>query len=123
MDWDDRLISRQRAYDLAGEWPLEYSTYHLASGQELHLICARCGLSAGRLNLAGRTPLVTMDGMISMVLRHMVMQHAVALNNGGKEANGRDEAPAADAGNGPANHLRGQRIIDRRPHDQEPVNQ
>jgi hypothetical protein len=98
-NWDRRLITPQRHYELVAEWPY-YTSYELAElsqfepeggggGQadrvQLNLRCGRCDQSMGLLpSLPGERSNV--GELAAGVLRHMVMAHDVALSGLGKGA-------------------------------------
>lgn len=73
MIWDERLITRTRALELAGHWPL-----YLDAGPVVLLRCGRCHQSCGAFDsLIAQT---TVEEILSGVLRHLVMAHDVALS-------------------------------------------
>lgn len=88
MTWDERLITRERALELAGRWPvyLEFDEIRAAT----YLRCCRCDQSCaafefgpGRsLNLLASRSETNVDDVLSGVLRHMVMAHDVQLSGG-----------------------------------------
>lgn len=103
--WDDRLISRERALRLAGDWPtyvgIDYADLeqYEAEGSEqkqpgqwqLNLRCGRCHQNCALLGTLDVQPGATLIGSVnyvafspttdlSAVLRHMVMAHDVSLS-------------------------------------------
>ena len=70
VTWDERLISRHRAADMAGVWDLKVDHPYLRCGQ--------CDGNVTKLPDAGK--LLNMDGLISAVVRHMTMNHGYALS-------------------------------------------
>jgi hypothetical protein len=105
LEWDPRLITPERALELAGHWELivdaqwaELSQFESESGGErlpdrgqFNLRCRLCGQSCRLLGegppnqpvvkLGEIRPLpFDLEGLLSAVLRHMVMAHDVPLN-------------------------------------------
>jgi hypothetical protein len=74
--WDDRLLPRERAYRLAGEWPLKISTHRGEHGLDLRLNCTKCKLSCGTIQYRQ----MDLDDLVSMVIRHRVMHHQLVLS-------------------------------------------
>lgn len=119
--WDARLITRERAWALAGGW----SVRPVARDGQVSLFCFRCGQPVTVLIPAGRADgyLVTLDGLVPAVLRHMVTHHGQSLSGGG---NGRSTAGSAGTGQarpaargpGPGHDGRGGDHLDDRPVDQ-----
>ena len=70
--WDDRLISRHRAADLAGTWQLMIDRQYLR--------CVVCGGNVTMLPVYGKV--LNVDGMIAAVLGHMVKCHNYSLSGG-----------------------------------------
>ena len=73
MVWDDRLISRHHAADMAGVWDLKMDYPYL-----------RCGICDGNVTMlpsAGK--IINIDGMIAAVVRHMTMNHGYSLSGSG----------------------------------------
>jgi hypothetical protein len=73
--WDDRLISRARAADLCGEWPLVLDIREDAAA---YLRCARCDGNVLLLPRPGRQ--LSVDGLIAAAVRHMTMSHDYSLS-------------------------------------------
>jgi len=79
--WDDRLISRERAYAIVADWPL----YPQERAGQVFLDCQACGRAVTRLIGAehhGTGYLMTPDGIMSAVLRHAVTYHDQSLSGG-----------------------------------------
>lgn len=70
MEWDERLITQQRAYAIAGGWEVE--------GRYV-LRCKDCGQACGEWGEAPTSP----DDIVAAVLRHLVTAHDVALSGAG----------------------------------------
>jgi hypothetical protein len=97
--WDARLITPERSFALAGEWPFyahrelaELSQFEMESGGpsraadrwQVNLRCARCDQSVAYLGDGERQfRQVTVAELMSGVLRHMVMAHDVPLSGAG----------------------------------------
>jgi hypothetical protein len=105
-DWNDRLLSPERALRMAGDWPVwaaaelaELSQFQMEGGgpgqsdrRQINLRCGAerhgggrmCGQSCGLLgedNGPGTAIVLTSVGdLLSGVLRHMVMAHDQPLN-------------------------------------------
>ena len=101
MAWPEKLITQAEAFALAGNWPVRTEivwhmselppgahptfTYSLPlppdQGPEVVLRCAKdgCGQSCGQLARGTVAYNGSLDEMLSMVLRHMVMAHDVPL--------------------------------------------
>jgi hypothetical protein len=79
--WNEKLLSRERAYRLAGEWPLKISTHRSESGLELRLNCTACKLSCGTIQYRN----LELDDLVSMVIRHRVMHHQLVLSGASKQ--------------------------------------
>lgn len=77
--WPDKMITQAEAMAKAGHWPIWVDT--LAKGTA-YLRCgyADCDQSCGQLMRDGVKYNASLDEMLSMVLRHMVMAHDVPLN-------------------------------------------
>jgi hypothetical protein len=75
--WDDRLITRDRAAGLTGEWPVRVQDQDAAG---LFLRCGKGTCDGNILRLPDPGMLISVDGMISAVLRHMVMCHGQSLS-------------------------------------------
>ena len=71
--WDDRLITRHHAADMAGTWELKMDAPYL-----------RCGLCDGNVTmLPGNGKIINVDGIITVVVRHMTMNHGYSLSGSG----------------------------------------
>ena len=71
--WDDRLITRHHAADMAGAWDLKTDPPYL-----------RCGTCDGNVTmLPAGGKLVDIDGLMSAVVRHMTMNHGYSLSGTG----------------------------------------
>lgn len=78
--WPEQMITRAEAFGLAAEWPVyAASTVHPPTADELNLYCGKCSQSTGQLRRGGVPYNASLDEMLSMVLRHMVMAHDVPL--------------------------------------------
>jgi hypothetical protein len=81
--WPEQMITRAEAFGLAAEWPVYVQ--HGEPGNlpeddmDTALRCGKCHQSTGQLYHAGTTYNGSLDEMLSMVLRHMVMAHDVPL--------------------------------------------
>ena len=75
VTWDERLISRARAADLAGTWETTLD-HQGAAGSFLR--CVQCRGNVLKLPDPGR--LLNVDGVICAVVRHMVMSHNYSLS-------------------------------------------
>lgn len=88
--WDDRLISRGEAADLAGPVPVSWD---LIPGDGAGRLILRCldhaePQSCGQWQ-AGRP--TSVDDMISAVLRHLVTAHDQPLNRAARGRKGNDD--------------------------------
>ncbi|TNC19063.1 hypothetical protein [Amycolatopsis alkalitolerans] len=92
--WDDRLITRERALELAGTAPVYLED---AGVRGLFLRCAQCHQSCGQFRdgpgddvkrFAERT--TTVEEILSGVLRHLVMVHDVPLSGVGRQTRTED---------------------------------
>jgi hypothetical protein len=81
--WDRRLISAERAINLAGDWTIRFTP--LEDGT-FHAICEQCGQSCGQFYKADALLETSPADLLSAVLRHMVMAHDVPLNKPAQEA-------------------------------------
>jgi hypothetical protein len=82
VGWPEKLITQAEAFGLAASWPVYVrSWFTSASGPEqgINFYCGRCDQSAGQLVREGTVYNGSLDEMLSMVLRHMVMAHDVPL--------------------------------------------
>lgn len=64
--WDDRLLTRARAFSISAEWEFCFA--------DDGLVCTTCERSM--LDARG---LLTVEGIVTATLRHMVMQHGYSL--------------------------------------------
>ena len=109
--WPEKIITQAEAFGLAASWPVRASVMiplegviELRTGMprnelpDIDLLCAadNCGIHMGQLRRGGVTYNGSLDEMLSMVLRHMVMVHDVSLAGLRKQDNG------AAAGSTPA---------------------
>jgi hypothetical protein len=80
--WPEKLITQAEAFVLAAAWPVRVvvrgDSGNLAD-LDIDLWCGKCGRSCGQLRRGRTTYNGTLDEMLSMVLRHMVMAHDVPL--------------------------------------------
>jgi hypothetical protein len=84
--WDDRLISRQQACELAAGWPVQAG---IRSGIA-YIDCGRCGLGLFIAGAAAKPWPFTLDALTAATVRHMVMAHDIPLNRtAGRENDGR----------------------------------
>lgn len=93
--WDERLITPDRAFALAGEWPL-FASYELAELSQFgpeqidrvqnNLRCGRCKQSVALLGEGGTAGETTVAELLAGVLRHLVMAHDVPLSGAGRES-------------------------------------
>lgn len=82
VTWPEQLITQAEAFALAADWPVYVrSWFVLADGPEqgIGLYCGKCDRSCGQLRREDTVYNGTLDEMLSMVLRHMVMAHDVSL--------------------------------------------
>lgn len=77
--WPEKMITQAEAFAKAADWPLWIDA--LAKGTA-YLRCRKddCDQSCGQLVRDGTPYNASLDEMLSMVLRHMVMAHDVPLN-------------------------------------------
>lgn len=76
--WPDKMITQGEAFAKAAAWPIGPSAPSALG--DVNLECQECGRSMGQLR---RGPVIyngTLDEILAMVLRHMVMAHDVPLN-------------------------------------------
>jgi hypothetical protein len=74
--WPEQMITQAEAFGLAASWPVGAG---LADDASIHLYCGKCEQSTGQLRRGYVTYNGSLDEMLSMVLRHMVMAHDVPL--------------------------------------------
>jgi hypothetical protein len=99
--WDERLITRERAANLCGTWPLTVDHPLREDGTNspnAHLRCGTCDGHITRLPSDGM--LLSVDVLIAAVVRHMAMSHDYNLSGVSNEGKGTDAAAAGGAGNG-----------------------
>jgi hypothetical protein len=77
--WPEKLITQAEAFVLAGNWPV-YAWVEPNDAYEVSLRCEKCNQSCGQLRHGGSAYNGSLDEMLSMVLRHMVMAHDVSLS-------------------------------------------
>ena len=75
VTWDERLITRERAANLAGTWEATIDPQH---GGGTYLRCAQCKGNMLKLPPAGWV--FNFDGILSAVVRHMAMNHNYSLS-------------------------------------------
>jgi len=82
VGWPEQLITQAEAFALAADWPVFTRHWHdpKKNEQGISLYCARDDKPMGQLRREGTVYNGSLDEMLSMVLRHMVMAHDVALN-------------------------------------------
>lgn len=90
--WNDALISRQMAGELAGAEPV---TWQRADGGGLVLRHTACGQSCGLWTHGQPT---SPDDILSGVLRHLVTAHDLPLNRAARDRRARERA---NPGGGP----------------------
>lgn len=85
--WPDKLITQAEAFAKAANWPVKpwvdfQATRPEGTPADIQLLCDHdgCGQSTGQLRRGGTIYNGSLDQMLSMVLRHMVMAHDVPLN-------------------------------------------
>jgi len=94
--WPDKLITRAEAFAKAADWPVYVesrtdiypASAHREPEREITLHCGECQRSMGQLRRASTVYNGSLDEMLSMVLRHMVQAHDVALNTREASASG-----------------------------------
>jgi hypothetical protein len=88
--WPDKMITQAEAFAKASLWPLQVRDGCDENGNripgEIELACVTCGRSMGQLAHGYTIYNGSLDEMLSMVLRHMVMAHDEPLNTRGKAA-------------------------------------
>lgn len=76
--WDERLITRHRAADMAGPWELIMDAPYL-----------RCAACFGNVTmLPANEKVITVDGIIGLVVGHMVRNHGYSLSGSGNNGTG-----------------------------------
>ena len=78
--WPDKMITQAEAMAKAGHWPVYAADDWTGPAGTISLRCGECQQSTGQLRRGGTTYNGSLDEMLSMVLRHMVMAHDVPLN-------------------------------------------
>lgn len=78
-EWNDRLLSRGRALELIGDWPIRLAFDETTA--RLSVRCARdsCGQSCGDFTVGLSSP----ADMLAAVMRHAVTAHDLALSGRG----------------------------------------
>lgn len=76
VGWPEQMITQAEAFGLAASWPV-YAA--LDKNAHIYLACRKCHQSTGQLARGLVTYNGSLDEMLSMVLRHMVMAHDVPL--------------------------------------------
>ena len=79
------MITQAEAFALAANWPV-YVAIDQTDVFMIVLNCGKCSRSCGQLRRGVITYNGTLDEMLSMVLRHMVMAHDVPLAGLRKDA-------------------------------------
>jgi hypothetical protein len=82
--WPEKMITQAEAFGLAAAWPVKAISGWAPDTPRLDdpdvwLACQRCDRLIGQLRRSGVIYNGSLDEMLSMVLRHMVMVHDVAL--------------------------------------------
>ena len=92
--WDDRLITRHHAADMAGAWDLKIDARSEGPDNDGFdvPVYLRCGLCDG--NITKLPALTSIDGLIAAVVRHMTMNHGYSLSGSGY---GADDSAAPNA--------------------------
>jgi hypothetical protein len=85
--WPEKMITQAEAFALAASWPV-YAWFEEDQQRTISLRCGRCDQSTGQLRRGGVRYNASLDEMLSMVLRHMVMAHDVSLAGLRKQDNG-----------------------------------
>lgn len=77
LEWDDRLMPRARAFNLAGTWRLRTIVTPTSTGDktDVHLECMECDQKVAPIN-----GYVLLDNIVAAVLRHQVMHHGQSLS-------------------------------------------
>jgi hypothetical protein len=89
--WPDKLITQAEAFAKTAKWPVYVDWESLGTGVngiEVTLRCGKCTGSCGQLRRGNAVYNGSLDEMLSMVLRHMVQAHDVALNTREASASG-----------------------------------
>jgi hypothetical protein len=81
--WPEQMITQAEAFALAANWPVGAEDCFTEAGDripgDIRLVCVKCGQSTGQLARSFVAYNGSLDEMLSMVLRHMVMAHDVPL--------------------------------------------
>lgn len=80
--WDGRLLSRARALELAGDWPIRLEADAGNVWWRVRLRCDRCGGSCGDFTDRHTSP----DDVLAAVLRHAVVAHDLVLSGANRNA-------------------------------------
>jgi hypothetical protein len=78
--WNEKLITRARAADLCGTWPVKVDVQDHGTA---YLRCLECDGNITLLTSAGTV--VSVDGLIAAVLRHLCSSHDYNLSGAGHE--------------------------------------
>jgi hypothetical protein len=82
VGWPEKLITQAEAFAKAAAWPV-YAWFEEDAQRTISLRCGKCDQSCGQLRRGGVRYNASLDEMLSMVLRHMVMAHDEPLNTRG----------------------------------------
>jgi hypothetical protein len=74
--WPEQMITQAEAFGLAASWPVWVDGW---GKEDVYLRCGKDDQSMGQLMRGGVRYNASLDEMLSMVLRHMVMAHDVPL--------------------------------------------
>ena len=98
VGWPEQLITQAEAFGLAADWPIFARHWHDPDKNEqgISLYCARDDKPMGQLRREGTVYNGSLDEILSMVLRHMVMAHDVHLNVRKEDAGGTAPVQAVD---------------------------
>jgi hypothetical protein len=98
VGWPEQLITQAEAFGLAADWPIFTRHWHdpKKNEQGISLYCARDDKPMGQLRREGTVYNGSLDEILSMVLRHMVMAHDVHLNVRKEDAGGTAPVQAVD---------------------------
>lgn len=89
--WPEAMITQAEAFALAAAWPVAAAAAwqpYDPEDPDVTLRCRTCNRSMGQLRRGGTAYNGSLDEMLSMVLRHMVMAHDVSLAGLRKQDNG-----------------------------------
>ena len=91
--WNDKLITREQAANLSGDWDL------VIDNQDYNLTFLRCGICFGNVTrLPSDKMNFSVDALISAVVRHMCMVHDYRLSGAGNDDRRHDGQTAHDSG-------------------------